>query len=393
MEKIKLSREMMAHDTAENLRIISMKKRKQPSVLVLGRDGFSDNSKYLYLALLAKSHGYPVIWGTFNHDLQKELERRNLPVFNLSGDPARTVTILMEISCVVYCTNPTIATGNFFYRAALAGAYKFQLWHGIGLKKIDLQNTATMNLLKPSTLSQLAGVVDIDEVISPSGIYDDQWREAFGVEKVFRSGYPRNEVLLREASDYELLNSPSLSDEFMNQGFVLYAPTYIGREALPIWRDAQLLSVLEKFARHVGLGLVIKPHPFDPDPPQGRVRALPPTIRFLNGNADVYPILKYARALVTDVSSLASDFLLCDKPILFFRSQALEQREYPLRCMPEIPGRHVREETPEAFIRAWETMDETAGARERLRRLYFESDPLRAGDELVGRISEIVTKT
>jgi CDP-glycerol glycerophosphotransferase len=395
MKKIvgrEVSRAIMARDTEDFLRKISTKKRKQPSVLVLGRNGFSDNSKYIYLALMAKSLDYPVIWGTYNNALQEELSRRNLPVLDLSGDPAKIISILMEISCVVFCTNPKVATGNFYYQAALAGAYKLQLWHGIGLKQLDLQITSQMNLLNYNAISRLAGVVDIDEVISPSGLYDDQWREAFGVEQVFRTGFPRNEVLLREASNHELLNSPSLPDEFMEQGFVLYAPTFTSRESVPIWRDSHLLSVLEKFARHVGLGLIIKPHPFDPDPPVSEVNALPSTIRFLNAEADVYPILKYARALVTDVSSLASDFLLCDKPIFFFRSQALEKREYPERCMPEIPGRHVLEESPDAFIRAWETMDETAGARDRLRKLYFESDPLHASDELIGRISEIVIK-
>jgi CDP-glycerol glycerophosphotransferase len=396
LEKIakrEVSRAILAYDTERTLRTVSLKKRKAPSVLVLGRDGFSDNSKYLYLALVARSLGFPVIWGTFNSTLHQELTRRNLPVLNLGDSPSHVVSILMEISCVVYCTNPKEATGNSFYRAALAGAHKFQLWHGIGLKQLDLQNTGTTNLLNLDSLSLLAGVVDIDEVMSPSSLYDSQWREAFGVERVFRAGFPRNEVLLREASNHELLNSPSIPEAIRDRGFLLYAPTYARQGLEPMWRDSGSLALLAEFARRVGLGLVLKPHPFDGDPPASEAMRLPPTTLLLSAEADVYPILKYARALVTDVSSMASDFLLCDKPILFFRSQALEQQSYPIKYMPELPGRHVREESPEAFVRAWESIEETAGARARLRQLYFETDPLRACDELIERITEIVGKT
>jgi CDP-glycerol glycerophosphotransferase (TagB/SpsB family) len=266
-----------------------------------------------------------------------------------------------------------------------------QLWHGIGLKRLDLQNTSKNNLLNPGYLALLSGVVDIDEVLSPSGLYDDQWREAFGVERVLRAGFPRNEVLVRPASEHELMGAPAIPKEFCDRGFILFAPTFTSYGATPVWAEPQLLTILETFARRLDLGLVIKPHPFDREP-TGVMPGRSPATLFLGPGMDVYPILRHARALVTDLSSLASDFLLCDCPIFFFRSKALEENDYPAHCMPELPGKHVREESVEAFMSAWKSIDDTAAARQRLRRLYFETDPLQACDTVIRRLVEIVQR-
>jgi len=388
--KIESARAVLTHETEHMLRALSCKKRKTPSVLVLGRDGFSDNSKYLYLAMASRSLGFPVYWGTFDQRLHAELTARGLPAVNLAGNASDVVSFLFEIACVVYCTNPIEATRSPLFRAALAGAHKFQLWHGIGLKTIDLQNTASANMLNVKYLNQMMGVIDIDEVLSPSSLYDDQWREAFGVERVLRAGFPRNEVLVRPATDNELLGVAQLPGEFIEKGFILFAPTFTPLGTTPIWAEPRLLGILESLAQHVGVGLAIKPHPFDRPPPDGMPKR-GPSVAFLGAGSDVYPLLRHARAMVTDFSSMASDFLLCDKPILFFRSKTLEDKSYPPRCMPELPGLHVREETAKAFATAWDSIGETEGARNRLKDLYFETDPLEANNTVIRRLSDVVT--
>jgi SOS response regulatory protein OraA/RecX len=70
----------------------------------------------------------------------------------------------------------------------------------------------------------------------------------------------------------------------------------------------------------------------------------------------------------------------------------LEEHNYPARCMPELPGKHVREESVEAFLAAWKSIDETAAARRRLRQLYFETDPLQACDMVIRRLVDVVQK-
>ena len=299
--KAEAARAIFPYAAEQALRTLSAKKRKTPSILVLGRDGFSDNSKYLFLALASRSLGFPVYWGTFDSRLHAELAARHLPAIDLSRSAAEVLSALLEISCVVYCTNPAEATRSPLFRAALAGAHKLQLWHGIGLKRLDLQSTSKNNLLNPGYLAQLSGVVDIDEVLSPCSLYDDQWREAFGVQRVLRAGFPRNEVLVRPASENELIGAPTIPRELCEQGFVLFAPTFTSYGATPVWAEPHLLTVLETFAQRLGLGLVVKPHPFDREATGGMPRRSPSTL-FLGPGTDVYPILRHARALVTDLS-------------------------------------------------------------------------------------------
>jgi CDP-glycerol glycerophosphotransferase (TagB/SpsB family) len=195
---------------------------------------------------------------------------------------------------------------------------------------------------------------------------------------------------VRPPTEHELIDAAPIPTAFRERGFVLYAPTFTRGSANPGWLDPRLLGVLEGFAQKLNVGLAIKPHPFDRDPTPAEAARLSASTLLLGSRTDAYPIMRHACAMVTDVSSMASDFLLCDKPVFFFRSATLEKKDYPPRCLPELPGVHVREETVEAFMAAWAGIEATAPARRRLRELYFETDPLQASDTIIRRLIEVV---
>lgn len=367
----------------EKISTISKKNKKTPAILVLGRDNFSDNSKYTYLGLLRSEKQIPIFWGTFNKELHENLTQRNLPSVYLGGPPSDVISLLLQFSCVVYCTNPAEATRDPLYRAALAGAYKFQLWHGIGKKTLDLQNTSRANLLDTNYLDQLLGAIDIDEVLSPSIHYDEQWREAFGVEKIFRSGYPRNEVLLRPSSEEEEINTPKLSESITNNGFVLYSPTYSSNREEPQWMRESSIIELMKFTSQFGTSLIIKPHPFDAKLiSKETTKSTSQSLIIIDPNADIYPILKYANCLITDESSIAYDFMLCNKPIIFYNQGS------PAPSIPH-PGSYTTGPSQADLNYAWENELKNTGAKKIIKEYFFETPPLSATSEVVDRIIKV----
>ena len=88
---------------------------------------------------------------------------------------------------------------------------------------------------------------------------------------------------------------------------------------------------------------------------------------------------------------MVSDFLLCDRPVFFFRSAVIEKGDYPKQCMPELPGQHIREESITAFKSAWDSAQDVAMARRRLCQRYFETDPRCANESIIKRLVEIVS--
>ena len=93
---------------------------------------------------------------------------------------------------------------------------------------------------------------------------------------------------------------------------VLYSPPY--RPPAEI-QPAQALDLdeLNNFALRHGLLIVRKAHPKDGIAVQERAALV-----VMDKNADVYPVMGYADCMITDHSSIYMDYILIDRPIIFF---------------------------------------------------------------------------
>lgn len=336
-------------DTSKLLRSIARAKPKSQRVLFFGRDEFSDNSKYLFIHAVMNARGMEPVWCTQNTGLAAELARAGLPVFDMkTAGEAKTLNFLIEAKAAVFCTNMLESLKSFAYLDALAGAEKIQLWHGISIKKLDLMLTPYQNLSDNGFLTQLAGVLDVDRVISPSSLEDDFWRQAFGVKEVIRAGLPRNEVLLRPANEYELINSLSPDAFFSGRSapIVLFSPTY-SRTGTPLWEDQAVVGEILRFTLDRGGHLVIKPHPFEASkvPPGG---LFDEAFTLLPASFDIYPLLSRVDIVVTDYSSMFIDFMVTGKP--FVTIDVPENRPFDVlmhdperyrRAGPMVPTREL----------------------------------------------------
>jgi CDP-glycerol glycerophosphotransferase (TagB/SpsB family) len=191
---------------------------------------------------------------------------------------------------------------------------KIQMWHGVPLKRLNRLFGITYDWMISTSdyvnESSLKGVIDAKN-------YNDL-------------GYPRNDLLLKDHNERDLVLCDSelydrAKNAFVNkkQKVIVYMPTHresatsIGIAPSPLM-PLDFVS-LNTFCSENNFLMVVKLHPFvmqfqsDFSPPEGYSN-----IVFHTAMGDIYPLLKYTDVLVTDYSSIYFDFLLLDRPIVFY---------------------------------------------------------------------------
>jgi CDP-glycerol glycerophosphotransferase len=185
------------------------------------------------------------------------------------------------------------------------------LWHGDGPKRNYMPNG------EPAPRCHF--------VVSCSTVFGRSKGLFFGVPEphVLVTGNPRNDRFFREP-DVARLSTLGLEPD----RYVVYMPTYRAARALGstvAWEDGRreddprraVLTDLVKAAGQVGLQAVVKPHPLD------AVALAAPGLRVL-GDADLaaaglnsYELLAASHCLITDYSSIWTDYLSTGKHVAF----------------------------------------------------------------------------
>jgi len=189
-------------------------------------------------------------------------------------------------------------------------------------------------------------------------------------------GYPRLDVLYNEIEHSELF----LENDYKNikalkeQGYklLIYMPT---------WRDTGndisgwlKNSKLQEMLKETKTILICKLHPADKNCSENTQND---TLYFMNKASDVYPILKYTDGLITDYSSVSLEYLLLDKPIIYY---IFDLNEYTEQCRGFVRPfeEYVAGETPkseEELLNAIENVvkgeDNYKERRKELRERFF----------------------
>jgi CDP-glycerol glycerophosphotransferase len=312
--------ELLFHDYAE----LSQKVVKKPLILFFGRPTFSDNTKYLFLATAQASAGCDVVWCSFSKPLLAQLEANGIRCFDMSADLRRTVNLFLEAAVVVFCENLAAALGwSTVLAGALAGAQRFQLWHGVSVKHLSLMLMPHLDLFDAQFRRQLRFASKIEYLLSTSSQLDAFWIRAFGCTNLVRAGQPRNEVIVRPPTKEEMIGAelPANQAELLhsNKKKFLVVPTWQrGKVQIHISTPA-FYTQLAKWAAANDAVVFVKSHPFLLN--SGVPENIGGRIFFLGAGVDVYPWMSKFDALITDYSSIMFDFLLTHKPIFTFNSR------------------------------------------------------------------------
>ncbi len=307
-------------------------KRDPNLMLVIGRHGkvFADNSKYFFIhATQHAKPGHRVVFLTTDRTLRDAIGAAGgVAVLNPS---LISFQLLLTCSTLVADMTDWIAYGAY---QLSQGARIIQLWHGAPLKQIerDVHKARLANLpiglqFCINVQKALLGRYPVyDAVIATSNAFiAHAFSRCFKAKHFIACGYPRNDVLLGWSKAYEVdvllqLNVDIAVKDLViqakanGQKIALFVPTFRKDLSNPLAGELTIAK-LSNLAVKLNMLIVLKLHPFM----QGRIQFDQyPNVLNYEPFADVYPLIPLCDCLITDYSSIYFDYLLLDRPILFW---------------------------------------------------------------------------
>lgn len=195
-------------------------------------------------------------------------------------------------------------------------AKRVELWHGVGFKDVLAKEYLDFGVLVPPDIYCVTSEFIKDWYIRSLG-FD---------ENIFCiTGFPRNDILFKEVDKNKILTELGLPK---NRKTILYAPTWEhdfkanGKKNIFFWEPNDVLHALCKVADEMNANLIIRTHGlwkgkldkelYDLIDKPSNVEYVP-----MKQYPDTSELLAVTEVLITDWSSIATDFTLTKKPIIF----------------------------------------------------------------------------
>ena len=279
---------------------------------------FNDNAKYLFLYCSSEKE-INSYWITKNKALVESLRNDDLKAYYKYS----IMGIWLSISSKVYIYDSRTSCINHWNSG---GAYKVNLWHGSPLKTIDRDIKVKNNAfylgnhtwgLKRYLVRMIMPewFVVADLMIATSEKVKGYFNSAFGCKKIEVTGYPRNDIIANpDLYAKHLVFEQKIIDSITTEKTILYAPTFrdtnrFNRETPINWE--RLNDLLKKNSTT----FLVKLHRHDYSIAMKKAWS---NIRVLDNESDMYPLFTKIDLLITDYSSIFFDFLMTDKPVLFY---------------------------------------------------------------------------
>jgi len=354
-----------------------------------GGTRFAENSKYLFLAVANDPEtSIRPVWLTRRDDLLDELRGRGYEAYHADSLRGRYETLRAGH---VFFTHSLNDVGM----EAAIGSASVNLWHGVPLKRVSLDDSYYRHRMGLATLVRTLLIYSTYRyIVVTADRLRSRFATAFNADEstILSLGYPRNDVLFGPIEGEDVGFDADVLDDLATAGekrdLVLYAPTWreTGRDFVA---DADIdFERWNEWAHEHDATVVLKLHPatdVDVDDAFDRVVELPSEL-------DIHPAMRYADVLVTDYSSVYFDYLLLDRPIVFFpfdEEQYLsEDRELYFDYDETTPGPKAErfEELLDHLGDAVGDDDAYAADRERIREAFFDHTDGRSAERVVEAI-------
>jgi CDP-glycerol glycerophosphotransferase (TagB/SpsB family) len=301
------------------LAYVSMLSIRDKNIIVFGAwDGnkFADNPKYLFLKAL-KVPSLKAYWITSNDEVYNELKSLQFPVLRYYS--IKGIYFQLRAGACVICSHP----GDVFIYL-LGDAVHLNLWHGVSLKKVVFDDNISSTITKNSIHSFLFGIrhaifkipFSKEYVVSTSEAMSQIYLSAFRTTKnhILQLGQPRNDVFFDDS--LELESFPYLN---LYKTIYLYMPTHRNGGSVNInIPEIFNLTELNDYLIENDTLLLIKKHYYHREEIESSLVNFENIKDITSFDIDTQILLKYADVLISDYSSCYIDYLLLDRPIIFY---------------------------------------------------------------------------
>lgn len=313
----------------------SMRVKRDPDMFVFGSwwgERFADNPKYLFLYCV--EHGYNVLWITKNEKVYHEMQKLNLPVELDGSDKARAFS--RNAKYVFYCTS----VGDVSHYN-IGGATLINLWHGVPLKKImydDDYNVEDKKLVRRFLKWIVKKPYEKDYVVSTSDTISQIYRSAFrkNGDHILQLGQPRNDCFFN--GYYKKRKYANIAYDKLS----VYLPTHRkeGKETIDLESIFDLNQLNDLCKKHNCLFL-IKKHFYHKNEAID-LSSFSNIIDCTCTSLDTQELMYNADLLITDYSSCYIDYLLLNRPVIFYNYDyehyLLNDREMYFQYEDVTPG-------------------------------------------------------
>lgn len=304
------------------LYFLSMFFPRNKKIWVFGshNNSFSDNSKYLFWYVADNCPQIEAVWITGNPGIVKKIRSLGYKAYlrwSLQG-------LRHCLNAKIYIYSAYSSDINFW---TSAGALRFNLWHGIPLKRIEYDikvgrlakryNSVLKVLYRfifPHNYQKPHFMLSTSPAISK--IFSSAFR--ININRCVELGYPRcdhffwpeeRQIEYFRKREQEIIN---LIDEKSKwRKVMIYMPTFREKRQNRIINLADFNKLDESLKKNRYI-LFYKSHP--------NIRRFDnkrwDNIIVLPSNLDIYPLLPFSDILITDYSSVMFDYLLVKKPII-----------------------------------------------------------------------------
>lgn len=305
-------------------------------------NNYMDNSAYLYEYALEHHPEIKAFWLTKNTDIYNQLLAENKPVLMWRTEECRNVVSKAEIAVIDHFKmSDTDNLSGFNDRIRVV-----QLWHGVGLKSMqDVVNATTVDGVRYDRNMVLSsgdkGWTKFKKMLwhFRHAYFSERFEHYFmlvcpGQERVeqiaktmniplnrcFISGHPRN-IYLHSAECRPGVHR------------ILYAPTFRWDPKAEEKLCGQIIEaaeMIEAFLAESGYELTVRLHPLTWRNYSKQLEELEENCEhiIIDREKDVYKTLASYDVLITDYSSIAYDFVLLDRPVVFFNFDYKEYQQY-----------------------------------------------------------------